>query len=100
VPTNRPRSSTKPGSRYGGGIHGGPRPPVSYGVVDAALLHSAITAVTNAGDAVTLGRTSEGGAYYVGVLAEGQLEKFYLDSLDDLSACLQQLVEVGNALIQ
>ncbi len=96
------RGKQKPatGSRYGGGVRGVPLTSVSYGDIDPSLLHRTVCAVTNAGDAITFGKTSEGGAYYVGVLAEGQLEKFYLDSLEDAQDCLRSISEAGEALIQ
>jgi hypothetical protein len=84
------RSAAKPGRghKYGGALGGVPGAGVSYGGVDAATLHDAITTVVDNGDAITFGRTSEGGAYYVGILCEGTLEKFYLDSGQDLESTL------------
>lgn len=71
------------GSKYGGSLRGAPGPAVSYSDLEAGILHAAIVTVTDNGDAITFGRTSEGGAYYVGILSEGTLEKFYLDSCHD-----------------
>jgi hypothetical protein len=62
---------------------------VSYSSIEASILHDAIVTVTDEGDAITFGRTSEGGAYYVGILSEGVLEKFYLDSSENATECLQ-----------
>lgn len=76
-----------------------PHKAVSYGPCPEALLHDCVVAITDAGDAVTFGRTSEGGAYYVGVLADGQLEKFYLADVDLLVECLQGLADIGHALV-
>ena len=90
----------RPGTRYGGGTRGGAGPPVSYGDADPALLHRVVCGVTNAGDAITFGRTSEGGAYYVGVLADGLLEKFYLDDRESLHDALLGIAEAGESLIQ
>jgi hypothetical protein len=64
---------------------------VSYSEVDAGALLGALIAITDAGDAITFGRTSEGGAYYVGILAEGLLEKFYLGSCKDAEVALQRV---------
>lgn len=72
-----------------------PGKAVSYGDCDPKVLCNAVTAITSCGDAVTLGLTSEGGAYYVGVLCDGQLERFYLDSRDDLQECLRRLEAVA-----
>jgi hypothetical protein len=73
---------------------------VSYGGQDPVLLRRVIAAVTGAGDAITFGRTAEGGAFYVGVLASGELEKFYLPSDEELVAELESIAEAGEALIQ
>lgn len=99
MPNHRSSNANGRAHRYGGSTRGVPGPSVSYRDCPPELLHRAVTAVTGAGDAVTLGRTSEGGAYYVGVLADGQLEKFYLDSCEALEGCLQGLVDVGEALV-
>lgn len=96
MPSPKHAKGATGGTKYGGGAHGSPNKAVSYSEVDAGALLNAIIAVTNAGDAVTLGLTSEGGAYYVGVLAEGLLEKFYLDSHGDAEECLRGLERVAN----
>jgi hypothetical protein len=66
-----------------------PGPSVSYSDCDPGVLHGCIAAVTDAGDAVTFGRTSEGGAYYVGILSDGLLEKFYLGTCESLQEALR-----------
>ena len=76
-----------------------PGPAVSYGACPPDALHRCITAVTDAGDAVTFGLTSEGGAYYMGVLSEGLLEKFYLDSLQALQEALRHVESVAGGAI-
>lgn len=97
MPSRSPRSAGKPGTKYGGGTSGRPLGPVRYSEVPAELLRHAVDAVTSDGDAVTLGRTSEGGAYYVGVLSDGLLEKFYADSPDELATVLERLIEVAES---
>ena len=87
----RPSHPAKPSptAKYGGYLHGGTRETLSYSAIDASLLHDALVTVTDQGDAVTFGLTSDGGAYYVGILSGGSLEKFYLDSSDNASECLR-----------
>lgn len=72
-----------------------PGASVSYSALDPKVLLSAVNAVTMAGDAITLGLTSEGGAYYVGILCDGTLERFYLDSLSALEECLRRVESVA-----
>lgn len=100
MPHTKRAASNGAAHRYGGAASGRPGGRVSYGPVPPEVLLRAVTAVTNAGDAITLGRTSEGGAYYVGVLADGLLEKFYLDSLEALQECLEGIADAGEALVE
>jgi hypothetical protein len=101
VPDNRRGKKAGTGERrYGGGVHGVPHQPVSYRDADLDIVLRAICSVTDAGDAITFGKTSEGGAYYVGILADGVLEKFYLEDCDALEASLSSIAEHGEALIQ
>ncbi len=99
MPSSRNSPKLKSGTRYGGGTHGGAGRTVSYGEIPGDLLHRVIIAVTGAGDAVTFGRTSERGAYYIGVLADGALERFYLDSCEAAQDALRDIAEAGEALI-
>lgn len=99
MPSTRSSKTLGTGSRYGGGLHGGAGHSVSYGEIPAELLHRAIVAVTGAGDAITFGRTSDRGAYYIGILADGTLERFYLDRSEDAQDALQRISEAGEALI-
>lgn len=92
MPNKQRGNGNARGSKYGGLSHGRPGRSVSYSDADNASLQDAITAVTNAGDALTFGKTSDGGAYYVGVLADGLLERFYLDSVDALTDTLVGLI--------
>ncbi len=85
--------------RYGGNAAGLPGPRVQYSEIDPKSLQRAVNAVSNAGDAITFGTTSEGGAYYVGVLSDGLLEKFYLGSVDELQECLESISLAGESLV-
>jgi hypothetical protein len=95
VPSPKSGKSSTGGTKYGGGSHGNPGAAVSYSEVDAGALLGAIIAVTDSGDAITFGRTAEGGAYYVGILSEGLLEKFYLDSSKDAQDALRRVEQVA-----
>jgi hypothetical protein len=100
VPATGSRSKPATGHRYGGSVGSGKGRSVSYGDADGALLQRVVCAVTDAGDAITFGRTSERGAYYVGVLSSGMLERFYLDSVEALTACLEGIASAGEALVE
>ena len=68
----------------------------TYAECDPKVLLDAVYAVTNFGDAITFGLTSDGGAFYVGVLSGGEVTRFYLDSLERLEDTLQGLVAAVN----
>lgn len=55
--------------------------PVSLATVDAETLRDAITAWTELGHAITIGRTSDGGAIAVSLLAGGQRKSKYFADL-------------------
>lgn len=97
MPTPSNTAHKRGGTRYGGGVHGVPGKTVSWSMVEADTLRSSIAAVTEAGDAITFGLTSEGGAYYVGVLSEGLVERFYLDASPAAEECLRRLEAVAKA---
>lgn len=67
------------------------REPVSLATVDAETLRDAIVAWTELGHAITLGRTSDGGAIAVNLLAGGQRRSKYFA---DLAALEDFLVTV------
>jgi len=48
----------------------------TYAECDPKVLLDAVYAVTNFGDAITFGLTSDGGALYVGVLSGGEVSRF------------------------
>ena len=100
VSSNRSSARSPSASRYGGTTRGAPGRRVSYSTVDPALVHRVVALVCDAGDAVTFGTTSEGGAYYVGVLSDGQLDKSYLDSLEALQERLTEISDIARALVQ
>jgi hypothetical protein len=100
VPRTRRSHADGGGHRYGGTSAGVPGPAVSYRDADPQALQRTVSAVTSAGDAITFGRTSEGGAFYVGILSDGLLEKFYLGSPDELAECLESVAVAGESLVE
>lgn len=97
--SNRKAAPTR-GHRYGGSAGGAIGRSVSWGDVEASVLHRAVVAVTGAGDALTFGRTSDGGGFYVGALADGQLERFYMGSVEDAVQQLAEIAAAGEALVE
>lgn len=65
---------------------------LSYGQVDGDLLRECVERVTNRGDAVLFGRTSDGGALSVQILTGGKAEKFYVTDASELLELLQGLI--------
>lgn len=82
-----------PGPKYGGASNGVPREPLRWAAVNDEFVCLAIDAVVNDGDAITFGRTTDGGAYYVGCLSNGTLEKFYWNSSAVAENGLRELVK-------
>jgi hypothetical protein len=99
VPDNRHSPKSGSQGRYGAVFSGVSSGSVSYSEVEPTLLSRCVQAVTNAGDAITFGRTSDGGAYYVGVLADGKVDKRYLDSGESLEDLLRSLAVAAEALV-
>jgi hypothetical protein len=60
--------------------------------VDGDLLRECVERVTNRGDAVLFGRTSDGGALSVQILTGGKAEKFYVTDASELLELLQGLI--------
>lgn len=99
MPNSSKAARLATGHRYGSTGSGRIGRSVSYSDAAPELLQRAIVAVTTAGDAITFGRTSDGGAYYIGVLADGTLERWYLDASADLTDALEGISQAGEALI-
>ena len=89
--SNETRSSSKT-NRWTVLNKGSGRHFATYADCDSKVLLDAVYAVTQVGDAITFGLTSDGGAFYVGILSSGDLTRFYLDSLERLEDTLQGLV--------
>lgn len=72
------------GSRTGGNL--------SYGQIEGSLLQQCVERVTNHGDAILFGRTSDGGALSVHVLSNGRADKFYVTDASELMELLLGLI--------
>lgn len=70
------------------------RERISFGAIDGELLASTVQLLTDDGDAVTFGITSDGGAYMVAVLSNGKVSKSYFDSSESLEMRLRSLGNV------
>lgn len=60
------------------------REPISLATVDADLMKDAIQRWTDLGHAITIGRTSDGGAVAISLLAGGQRRSKYFSDLSEL----------------
>jgi hypothetical protein len=100
VPRARNNATDVDDGRYGAVFSKPLGHGVSYSDVDPEVLFRCVNAVTLAGDAITFGRTSDGGAYYVGLLSGGVLHRSYLDSAGQLLARLRDISEAAEALVE
>lgn len=66
---------------------------ISFGDCDAELLYRTIEAVTDAGDAMVLGRTSDGGALSLRILSGGQSFASYFPTTLALENALRSVCE-------
>lgn len=70
------------------------RPTISWADIDATRLHAYIVAVTEAGCAPVFGRTTNGGALSLVVLAGEQKPKEYANDAPDCYAVMAEILEV------
>jgi hypothetical protein len=71
--------------------------PIGWDEVDAMALYALVCAATNAGDAVTFGRTSDGGALSVCILTDGPPHKEYYTDADQALSALRELAILSAA---
>lgn len=67
---------------------------VSYGQVAGDTLRDCVEGITNRGDAVLFGRTTDGGALSIQVLSGGKAMKFYVTDGSELLELLTGLIAV------
>lgn len=65
----------------------------SWETVDSALVLKAIAAVTQAGGAIRFGYTTQGGAYAIGFLGDGDPYTDYVRPSDDMTEYLEGVIE-------
>lgn len=70
---------------------------LSYGQVSGSLLSECVERVTNRGDAILFGRTTDGGALSIHILAGGEASKFYVTDASELMELLQGLIAAVDA---
>lgn len=66
---------------------------VSYGQIDGNTLRECVARVTERGDAILFGRTSDGGALSIQVLTGGKAEKFYVSDASELMELVTGIIE-------
>jgi len=71
--------------------------PDSNRFADAAGLAATIDVVTLYGAAITLARTSDGGAFSVTIIDNGEYSRNYPHTVEELEALLQAICEVYGA---
>ena len=67
--------------------------PVAWGDIDASIIRGAIDAVAKAGGALMFGITSDGGAYSICSLLDGNKAKGYTHTKDECEDQLTTLTE-------
>lgn len=79
-------------SKYAGGSKAGnSSTPIGWDEVDAVALAALVAAVTNAGDALILGRTSDGGALSLTILSGNDKHREYLSDPEKANNTIRQL---------
>lgn len=96
-----PERRTKPAMRQGAfeflGTNSADREPVSLATVDADLMRDAIGHWVALGHAITIGRTSDGGAIAISLLAGGQRRSQYFADLAALEDFLTVVRDRGGS---
>ena len=67
---------------------------VDWRQVDAETILEAIVLVTDADDAITFGRTADGGAYALVLYSDNSRKRFYEHDAADIEECLREIVTV------
>lgn len=95
MPSRKDSPAGPPGRKYTRGASSHADSGLSYSQADAALLRDVVATVTDAGDAVLFGRTSDGGALVAHFMSAGHLEKVYAASVEELDTILQTALEMS-----
>jgi hypothetical protein len=70
---------------------------LSYGQVSGDTLRECVKRITDRGDAVLFGRTTDGGALSIHVLSGGKATKFYVTDASELLELLTGLIAAVEA---
>ncbi len=89
-------SQGKKRARYGGSSR--PRSQrADWALVDAEVLRTAVEAVTVAGDGIILACTSDGGAYAITILTDGEKPRYWPSSPEDCETVLRDITSDARA---
>lgn len=67
---------------------------VDWRQIDAETLLEALVLVTDADDAITFGRTADGGAYALVLYSNNSRKRFYEHDPADMEQCLREIITV------
>lgn len=71
----------------------GNQEPADWMTADPTLLQRAIAAVAGSGGAIRFGYTSQGGAFAIGFLGDGEPYTDYVRPSEDLVAYLEEIID-------
>lgn len=89
---NRNTTTPKP-SRYGSLGTKSNKGPITWASVDGPSIKRAVDAVTSCGDAITFGRTTDGGALSITILSGTERRKLYASEVDEANDTLAAIIE-------
>jgi hypothetical protein len=87
---NRNTTAPKP-NRYAKAAGNKANTAIAWEAVDGRAIKAAISAITACGDAITFGRTQDGGALSITVLTGADRPKFYPTTVEEAEDTLAQL---------
>lgn len=90
--TNRNTTQAKP-NRYAKLAAKRTTSTITWAQVDGPTIKRAIDAITSCGDAITFGRTSDGGALSITILSGADRPKFYASEVDEAVDMLAAAIE-------
>lgn len=97
MPNKRGASTAPPAGRYTRFGSDAARDPLSWGSVHPDVLSETIAAVTDQGDALLFGRTSDGGALSLRVLSGGQTYSEYFATIELAQKGLGRILQDAKA---
>ena len=82
--------------RYGGGRKPSTR-VADWGVIDAELLRGVVECVTSIGDGIILAVTSDGGAYAITILTDGEKPRYWPATAEECEERLRDIIHDAQA---